>query len=327
MLDTLLFSLNAILPLICLVIIGYVLRQKGWFDDEWLKKANKFCFKFCFFCTMFVSVYTIKSFDSVYKDVAIYTVCAIFALMAIGFVYVSLFIKDPKQKGVVIQSFYRSNYAIIGIPLVTMLFGEEGVAAAAIVLACTIPIFNTSAVIFLTIFVNDGSKKINVLDILKKIFTNPMISGILCAFACQLIRPYLGGWTLKDGNLRFIYRTIEYLSKVSSPLALVILGGQFHFSAAKKLLPQISVAVFARLIMAPALGLYFAHLLFPSFGGTEYAALVPVFGSPVAVASAIMAQQMDNDGELARQILVWTTLLSSISLFVIIVILRSLGIF
>ena len=226
-----------------------------------------------------------------------------------------------------VQAFYRSNYAIIGIPLVTLLFGESGGAAAAIVLACTIPIYNASAVVLLTVFVRENGARISVWSIIKKILANPLIDGILLGLICQLIRPYLGGWTLKESNLRFVYRTLENLSRITAPFALIILGGQFRFSAAKRLLPQITVAVLARLVFAPLVGLTAAHICFPHFSAQEFAALVPLFGSPVAVASAIMANQMHNDGELAGQILVWTTLFSGLTIFAIIVILRLLGIF
>ena len=323
MIDTLLFSLNAVLPLILLVVIGYILRQKNFFTDDFLKLANSFCFKFCFFSTMFVSIYNISAFDRAYKDLALFSVVSICALITLGVLYAVFFVRDDRQKGVMAQAFYRSNYAILGVPLVVNLFGETGAASAAIVLATTVPIFNISAVILLSIWVKDSSSSHSVLSVLKKMAKNPLLQGIFAGFVCLLLRPHLHGWTLKDGEVKFIYRTIENLSKITTPLALVILGGQFKFSSARHLLPQIVPAVLMRLVIAPALGLTAAHLLFPTFGAREFAALIPLFASPVAVASAIMAREMKNDGELATQILVWSTLLSSFTVFAVIVILRS----
>ena len=325
--DTFLFSFNAILPIICLVLLGYVLRRNNIFTDEFLKVGNKFVFSFCFFSTMFMNIYGIQSFDPVYRDLTVFAALAIISLMAIGLVFVLLFVKDPAQKGVLLQSFYRSNFAIIGIPLAQSLFGDRGGPAAAIVLAVTIPLYNVSSVIFLTVFVKEGNQKIALGKILYRVATNPLIDGICAGFVCLLLRPHLNGWTLKDGNLRFIYKTIENLARITSPMALIILGGQFKFSAAKHLLPQITVGVIARLVLAPVLGLTAAHFLFPGFGGPEFAALTALFGSPVAVASAIMAVQMHNDGELANQLLVWTTLLSSVTIFCIIAFFRAWGIF
>jgi len=324
MLDTLFFSLNAILPLILLVVLGYILRQKKYFSDEFLKVANKFCFRFCFFSTMFISIYNISGFDKAYKELAIFSIASILVIMTIGVLYAIFFVKDPKQKGVMAQAFYRSNYAIIGIPLVTNLFGDSGTASAAIVLACTIPIFNIAAVILLSIWVKDGEKQ-NAISILKKILKNPLLQGIFCGFICLFLRPHLNGWTLKDGEVKFIYRTIENLAKITTPLSLIILGGQFKFSSALHLLDKILIATIMRLVIAPLLGLTAAYYLCPSFTSREFTALIPLFASPVAVASAIMANQMQNDGELATQILVWTTLFSSLTIFIIIVIMRTIG--
>ena len=56
-----------------------------------------------------------------------------------------------------------------------------------------------------------------------------------------------------------------------------------------------------------------------------YPALLALFGSPMAVSSAVMAQEMDNDGVLAGQLVVWTSFFSIITLFVFILALRTLG--
>lgn len=325
MIDTLIFSMNAVLPLIMLVILGYILRQKNVFTDDFLKTANKFCFRFCFFSTMFISIYNLSAFDSVYRDLALFSLCSILALIVVGIVYALLFVKDDRQKGVMAQAFYRSNYAIIGVPLVANLFGESGTASAAVVLASTVPVFNITAVILLNIWIKDSGKKVSPLNMLKKIAMNPLLEGIAAGALCCLVRPYLHGWTLKDGEIKFIYKTIENLSKITTPLALIILGGQFKFSAASSRVHQIIVAVIFRLLIAPLLGLSAAYLLFPSFTPREYAALIPLFASPVAVASAIMAREMKNDGDLATQILVWSTLFSSFTVFLVIAVLRTVG--
>ena len=100
---------------------------------------------------MFISIYNLSAFDSVYRDLALFSLCSILALIAVGIVYALLFVKDDRQKGVMAQAFYRSNYAIIGVPLVANLFGESGTASAAVVLASTVPVFNITAVILLNI--------------------------------------------------------------------------------------------------------------------------------------------------------------------------------
>lgn len=57
----------------------------------------------------------------------------------------------------------------------------------------------------------------------------------------------------------------------------------------------------------------------------EFPALVAMFGSPVAVSSAIMAGSMGNDEQLAAQLVVWTSLLSIVTIFVTVCLLMWMG--
>ena len=122
---------------------------------------------------------------------------------------------------------------------------------------------------------------------------------------------------------------MDYLAKASTPVSLLVLGGQFELSHIKGLRRQIILGVSGRLLFAPLLGVGCAVLLqsfdILYFDSGIYAALIALFATPVAVASAIMAEEMDNDGALAGQLVVWTTLLSSVVIFLAIVLLRGLG--
>jgi predicted permease len=57
----------------------------------------------------------------------------------------------------------------------------------------------------------------------------------------------------------------------------------------------------------------------------HYPALVALFGSPVAVSSAIMASSMKNDGQLAAQLVVWTSIFSIFTIFAEVCILMMMG--
>ena len=116
---------------------------------------------------------------------------------------------------------------------------------------------------------------------------------------------------------------------MASPLALIVLGGQFVFSAAGKMLREIVLGTAWRTVLSPAIGLGLAILLnrlgLLRFGPAEYTALVALFGTPVAVSSAIMAGEMGNDEQLAGQYVVWTSLASMFTIFLFVVLLRSMG--
>ena len=222
-----------------------------------------------------------------------------------------------------LQNVFRSNFAIIGLPLAQRLYGAEAATGAAVLSLFTIPLFNVLAVIALSVYGQahkKGAWKRILLDVVK----NPLIIGVLLGVAALLLRKAGVGFHLTD--LPFLYDTLSMVARLASPFALIILGASFRFSSVKSLWKSIAAGELLRLIAAPLLGIGLALLLLPGvFDGADYATLVALFGTPVAVSSAIMANKMGGDGELAGQLVVWTTLFSGFTLFGFIVLLRSLG--
>ena len=93
---------------------------------------------------------------------------------------------------------------------------------------------------------------------------------------------------------------------------------------------EVAVGTFFRLVGAPvicilAAWLLSAHTNLVSFGPNEYAAFVALFGSPVAVSSVAMAEQMDGDTALATQLVVWTSVFSILTIFLQVCILMAVG--
>ena len=62
-----------------------------------------------------------------------------------------------------------------------------------------------------------------------------------------------------------------------------------------------------------------------SFGTDAYPGLIALFGSPVAVSSAIMASQMEGDEQLATQLVVWSSVCSIATIFLTACILMATG--
>lgn len=328
--ENLLFTLNAILPIILPILLGYGLKRLHFFSDTFLTEANKLVFKVLIPILLFSNLYLADLTQINWAFVG-YAALAIIVLFLIGMIVV-IFIPNRKQKGVVLQAAFRSNYAIIGIPLATALGGAVAGAEASVVAAVSVPLFNILAVVALSIYDHEEGQKISVKNILFKIVTNPLILGVFCGLVvCGITM----GINSVPGNdvagflneyLKFIPDTISTLGKMATPLALIVLGGRFEFKAVKALWRQITVAVALRLVIAPTLFLIIAYFL--GFkGSTQFAILIALFASPIAVSSAPMAAQMGQDEELAGQIVVWTSALSAFSLFIIILICASMQIF
>lgn len=326
--ENLLFTLNAVLPLVILVTIGYVLKRVNFFSKEFLAGANKLCFYVALPCLLFKNLYD-SSLEDLPWRLIIFVVIGIVSIFILSLLYAIFFVKDNNQKGVMIQGMMRSNYAFIGIPLATSLFSDAlliektGTCVALVSIFC-IPLFNILSVIALSLFVESDDNSKPLKKALIGILKNPLIKAILLGVLVLLFRLIVpSSSNFVENKISFLYKVLDYLAKISTPLALLVVGGQFEFKLETESRKQVIIGVATKMVIYPVVVFLIACLI--GFKNYEFAVLVSVFASPIAVASAIMAREMKNDYKLASQLVVWSTLLSSVTIFIIVFLLKSLG--
>jgi hypothetical protein len=335
--DTLLFAINAVLPLIILLAFGYFLKHINFLNDEFLKVANKFVFRIALPMMLFYNIYKIDSFSDIQWNHVIFASAGVMLLFLIGIILVKFTIPDERQKGVVVQGIFRANFAIIGIPLAEAIGGEIAVINLSMVGAIVIPLMNVFSVFSLTMYMNDPNQSKHIKHTLIKIAKNPLIIGIVIALAVLGVRGFIPRDTegvlvfSLQNQLSFIFLPIKWLAQTTSPIALIVLGGSFQFHVIKDLSKQISIATFFRVVISPLIVLGLAVIIdhkfeFFNFNYLVYPAFISLFASPTAISGAVMAKEMDNDFDLANQIVVWTTALSIFSIFLTVLILRMIHI-
>lgn len=329
MFDIFLFTLNTIMPVIFLMVLGFFLKKINFLTAEFLKIGNKTVFFVLLPLLLFKNIADINDISQIRMDVIGYVLLIILILVILGFL-MALTIKDPKQKGVIHQCVFRSNFALIGVPLAELMGGNNGVLMAAVISLFSIPIFNVLAVIVLSIY-KDGKINLNVKKILLDIVKNPLIIGVLSGLLVAFIKMQLAKNNIYNPFTRitFPYTIVSYLARAATPISLIVLGGQFDLKRMAGYRNQLILGVAGRNFIAPVIGVDGAIILtltgHADFGPDVFAAIIALFGTPVAVASAIMAEAMDNDGQLAGQLVVWTTILSLFTLFATIFVVRALG--
>ena len=334
MLDTFFFAFNAVTPMLLLMLLGCWLKAKHFFDDALLKKMNSFTFRFCISAMMFRNIYSLSSLEDIHLNIMGYVIISSLVLTGMGWVESRLFTARRERRGIMIQNAFRSNFAIIGTTLAFSLGGAEGGAISASMQAPAIIYYNVVAVLCLTIYSDRPDRAVDVRGILKEIVTNPMILGQVAGLICLAIRMFIPRDAQGElvfslaGDLPFLYSAIDSLASVASPMILILLGAQVNFSAVGDMKKELAVGVVQRLVLAPAAGFGMAFLAqrLGVFAVTPavISALVGLYGSPVAAASAVMAEEMGGDAELARQYVVWTSALSMGTLFLWIFLLRTL---
>ena len=329
--DSLIFAFEKVCPLIIMVVVGYYLKKVGLMSGEFAKMANKLVFRVFLPIKLFLNVYGIKSLSTVNFGYIIYSLVALLILFGLAIPTV-IFLTDKKKcRGALLQGIFRSNYALIGIPIASDLLnlGNEGAAAATLLSAFIVPAFNMLAVIGLSIFNNDGEKA-NIKKVLLGIAKNPLILSIaagLCALGVRAIFIECD-ISFRLSEITYVFKPMNDLGNVATPLALLVLGAQFEFATIPSLKREIFTGVILRSAVVPVLAVGTAYLFFRnSFSGAHFASLVAAFCTPVAVSSVPMAQEMGADVELAGQLVVFTTITSAFTIFVASFLLRAAGIF
>ncbi len=328
--ESLIFAVNAVLPIILMVALGYVLKRVGFLNDAFARMGNRLVFRVLLPAMLFLNVYKISDPAGIDLGYVWYVLAALLVIFLITLPLVMLLTKKQERRGVLLQAGFRSNYALIGLPLAQSLFGDAGVTVATILSAFTIPLLNILAVISLSVF-REGEHKLGAKKIFLEIVKNPLILGVLAGCAALLVRVGFVEWgiSFRLSELTPVYTVLNYLSNTATPLSLIVLGAQFEFSAIKTLRREITAGVLLRTVIVPVIGLGAAYLFFypTHFTGAHFAAFVAMFATPVAVSSVPMAQEMDSDAALAGQLVVWTTIASALSVFLAAFLLKAGGVF
>lgn len=284
-----------------MIVLGYVLKAVKLFDAHTVSQMNTVVFKVFLPLLLFINVYQTDIQGVFNLKLLLFSVASVLMIFVIVWLIIIFIEKDNRKRGVLIQGMFRSNFVIFGIPVTTALFGTEAVGATAMVVAVVVPLFNILAVVTLETF---RGSKVKVRKIVKGIITNHMILGTIIGMLFLVTGVQLP---------TVLEKTILDLSKVTTPLALVILGASFTFSSVRGNVRNVCIGVIGKLIVSPLIFLSIAIAF--GFRGVDLGILLAVFGAPTAVASFSMAKQMDGDADLAGQLVVFSSMVSVVTMF------------
>lgn len=300
--DSLIYSLNATMPVFFTIAIGYILKQIRMTNDEFVAVANKFNFKVTLPAMLFLDLASTDIRQNF--DVEYVLFCAgVTTVMFFGIWILSrLFIKDKSIIGAFVQSSYRSSAAVLGAAFIQNIYGSCGMAPIMII-GC-VPLYNIYAVIVLTIEGADNDDgRAAIKKSLINIAKNPIILSIAAGVLASLINLHLP---------QMIEKTIHNFSVMASPLALVAIGAGFEGRKAIAKIKPTMVSAFIKTMVLPGVFLPIAVKL--GFRDQALVALIIMLGSPTTPSSYIMAKNMHNDGVLSSSVIVMTTLLSAFTL-------------
>lgn len=309
--ENFIISFNAVAPIFILLALGYFLTRVKVLTELTTKKMNNLCFKVFFPVLLFNSIYNTKiegAFSPKLLLTAVITVSSVFVLL---FILIPIIEKNNAKRGVLIQAIFRSNFVIFGLPITTAICGSENLGSVSILIAVIVPLYNALSIIALEVF---RGEKIRIGKILKGIATNPFIIGGTAGIIFLLLKIPLPAP---------ISSCVSDLSKIATPLALILLGATFKFSDIRPNIKGILIGSIGKLFVIPLICIPLFIIL--GFRGTELTALTVMIGAPTAVSSFTMAEQMNADKTLAGQIVVFDSIGAVFTMFLWLFILMQLS--
>lgn len=276
--ENMILSFNVIAPLFFLMVIGYLIANyTDLADKDLLKKANTLVFKVFLPCMLFKNIYRSNIREQMQGGLCIFAAGSLLLLFALLCLIVPRVVKKENQQGVVIQGIFRSNYVIFGVAVVENMYGSANTATAAILSAVLVPMYNFLAVIALSFF--GGKRERDFKKVIIGILKNPLILASVLGIIVSLSGiklPKAADTTLND------------LAKLATPIAFLILGGDFDFSKIKGNLKTAGCVILVKMVLLPLI--FIPIVVAMGYRNSDLLAALLAYQTPVAVSSYIMAQ-------------------------------------
>ena len=288
-----------------MISLGSLLRKAGLTEETYLKTSDKLVYYVFFPIMLFWKIGGSAQQETVAWSFLLAALLTLGLMFIISTAVIAFGPVTSFEAGSFSQSCYRFN-TYIGVAVVLNSLGEQGIALFGILIAIAIPLVNVFAVSTLIWFSGDGSALRNrSLIVAKAVVANPLIIGCLLGL--------IYGRMFSSFPV-FIDNSLQLISIITLPLALVSIGGSLSFTGIQKHVRLSLLATLLKLLVLPVSG-YIMFRLF-QVSGTSFKVGMIFFCLPASTAIYVLSSQLKSDTELASSAILVSTLLSFISLSV-----------
>lgn len=312
-----LFSINAVAPMVIIIAIGYFFARVGIMHEPFISQGNRLCYQIFLPIQLFRSIYSSQSDLSSSINSIIFCLCGSLLVYSLVLLVSMKIEKTPERQAGYSTVFMKSNFILFGLSLATQLLGEGNIADISLTIAMLVPINNIVVVTVFTLLLKDKQphKTDNrFLEILRRIITNPIFLGAAIGLLFSELHISLPGFAAK---------VVDQLANVSVPLALLLLGASFKFSNVALYKKEILLLIGLKGFLIPATALALASSL--GFNSVQMVGVLVIFGSPAASSSYVMAREFGADDTLSANGVIFSSLISVVTIFFCVLFLRSAG--
>ena len=300
--------LTAVLPVFAIIMLGYAFRRADFPTAGFWDGAEKLTYFTLLPLLLFQSIATADLTQARGLGPLAGAVVLAYGLQTLAaFAFWAMLPRtDGKSFGALFQGAMRfNNY--IGISVVLALYGKEGVALYAVVIALGIPVSNVLSIAVMAHWSDE--RPAHWLGILRALALNPLILATLAGVIVQISQIDMG----IAGQL------VRILAGASLPLGLLCVGAALELRGLHAQSAPLAAALMLKLAVFPAL--LWGIGVWLGLSATALGVAM-IFGAlPCAASCTVLARQMGANVPLMAAITALTTLLSLVTIPVVLLLL------
>jgi len=291
---------NSLVALIMCIVAGYVCRRRQIINDTHTSGIAELLVKVAMPCSVFMSLMRPFSRELLFESmVTFFVISAIFLLgVLLGYLLGRGLKTAPKVRTCWAFGVGFGNVGFMGIPVISAVFGYEGLFYVAMALAS----FNLlTFTLGVKMFDPTGTSSSSPIKI---VFGNPALAATIVGFGFFLAGLRLPA-SLEGG--------VSLIAGMTSPISMILIGAILAKQRLKEtlmdftLLPPIAL----KLLVIPLISLFVLRIFITN--PVMLGVIVTLMAMPPAAATAIFAEQFDGDSVTAARLVVIGTLICVIT--------------
>ena len=244
--DIFLKSISGILVILGMILVGFVIGEKGWFDDKSRGLLAKLVTQVALPCYMLYTITQRFTAADLLKMLPAlrFPALSMVILLGIATAVARIFAVRQDRRGLFISMFFNSNTIFVGLPINQALFGDDSIPYVLIYYMCNTTFFWTLGT-YLIQRDGEGEARFDLKTSLKKVFSPPLMSFLL-GLVLVMLQIKLPAFLASD---------LQYLGNLTTPLSMIFIGLSVSHVGVKQLVlgkDQLLILL-GRFLVAPLL--------------------------------------------------------------------------
>ena len=244
--DIFLRSISGILVILGMILVGFVIGEKGWFDDKSRGLVAKLVTQVALPCYMLYTITQRFTAADLLKMLPALRFPALSMVILLGIAtgVARIFAVRQDRRGLFISMFFNSNTIFVGLPINQALFGDASIPYVLIYYMCNTTFFWTLGT-YLIQRDGEGEAQFDLKTSLKKVFSPPLM-GFLLGLVMVMLQIKLPAFLASD---------LQYLGNLTTPLSMIFIGLSVSHVGVKQLVlgKEQLLILLGRFLVAPLL--------------------------------------------------------------------------